>query len=766
MLSAAPRRLTRLATSGWVPAVLVWLLAAFLARAVGHVGGRDILAFTTYVVLCLTVPGTLVFRWLLPAPKRPFAESVVLGTLTGYVIELPVYLTCRAAGLPLLTAAWPVLVVGLSLATRRGRGLWRQPQARRLPPAWSWSMAGLMAFTVVWVARNVWALSPVTRGSLASPYVDEPFHLAMIGEFRHHFPAQMPYVDGTPLFYHWLTYVHVAASSWITGIEPVVLFKVLTFTAVIAATVLGVAAVTNRLTGRLWPGLVVAALLVLASPVDVFGWSSGVSPWAGRRFLSGLLFVGPTQTFAYVPFLLVLLLVVETLQARRVRLQVWGALAVLLFVLAGSKSTFLPTVLAGLLGTLAAGVVLRRRLPRNVLVLTALAIGAFLLAQRVFYGAGTRSLFWSPLAVSRDYALGHPGLLSASGQVPQAVLLIIAASFVLAHVAAGAGAVGLLRHGGWRDPVPHFLVITYAAAIGAALLLDHPGKAQMYFLFAGTLTLVLASGLGLARLAPLGTSRLSWYAAGVAAAAGCGIALLVGALTTAAPARVAAHAPVAEAVRTLVVPQVIAAGLVAAVGLAAWLVGQRRNLQVSTTLVLVSLVLGMGLARGVADLQQLVTGATPAPVASTAQPMIAPGGLQAARWLRDHSSPGDLVATNAHCTKGPGPRCERRNFWIAGYTERHVLVEGWAYVAPETVGMPSNPVTNSQRPPFWDAQRLADNDRAFRHPSRAALHKLHATYGVDWLFVDLRYPARLTRLEQHARLVFQDGRYAVLQVRS
>ncbi len=502
MLSAAPRRLARLVTSGWVPAALVWLLAAVLARAEAHVGGRDILAFTAYVVVCLTVPGTLVWRWLRPAPDRPFGESLVLGTLTGYVLELPVYLVCRAAGLPLLTLAWPVLAIVLSLATARGRGLWRQPEARRLPPAWSWSMAGLMAFTVVWVARNVWALSPVTRGSLASPYVDEPFHLAMIGELRHHFPAQMPYVDGTPLFYHWLTYVHVAASSWITGIEPVVLFKVLTFTAVIAATVLGVAAVTNRLTGRLWPGLVVAGLLVLVSPLDVFGWTPGASPWAGRRFLSGLLFIGPTQTFAYVPFLLVLLLVVETLQARRVRLKVWGALTVLLVVLAGSKSTFLPTVLAGLFGVLAAGLLLRRRLPRNALVLTALAVGAFLLAQRVFYGAGTRSLFWSPLAVSRDYAVAHPGLASATGQVPTVVLLVVAGSFVLAHVAAGAGAVGLLRDGGWRDPVPHFLAGTYAAAIGAALLLDHPGKAQLYFLHAGTLTLLLASGLGLARLAP------------------------------------------------------------------------------------------------------------------------------------------------------------------------------------------------------------------------------------------------------------------------
>jgi hypothetical protein len=756
---------SRLVTSGWVPAVLVWLLAAFLARADAHVGGRDILAFTAYVVLCLTLPGTLVWRWLRPAPERPFAESVVLGTLTGYVLELPVYVLCRAVGLPLLTVAWPVLVIVLTLATRRGRGLWRQPQSRRAPAAWSWSMAAVMAFTVVWIARNVWSLSPVTRGSLVAPYVDEPFHLAMIGELRHHFPAQMPYVDGTPLFYHWLTYVHVAASSWITGIEPVVLFKVLTFTAVIGITVLGIATVTNRLTGRLWPGVVVAALLVLVSPVDVFGWTPGASPWAGRRFLSGLLFIGPTQTFAYVPFLLVLLLVVETLQARRVRLPVWGALTLLLVVLAGSKSTFLPTVLAGLFGTLAAGLLLRRRVPRNLLVLSALAVGAFVLAQRVFYGAGTRSLFWSPLAISRDYAVAHPGLVSASGQAPKVVLLVIAASFVLAHAAAGIGAVGLLRNGGWREPVPQFLAGTYAAAIGAALLLDHPGKAQLYFLHAGTLTLLLASGLGLARLAPRGTSRLSWYAAGAAAAAGCGIALLVAAVTTATPPQAAAHAPVAEAIRTLVVPQVVAVVLVAVVGLAAWLLGRRRNLQVSTTLVLVSLVLGLGLARGVVDLRQLVTDDTPA-ATSAGQPMIAPGGLQAARWLRDHSSPDDLVATNAHCTRGPGRHCERRNFWIAGYTERHVLVEGWAYVAPESVGLPSNDVTNSQRPPFWDEQRLADNDRAFRHPSPAALHRLHASYGVDWLFVDLRYPARLDRLEKGARLVFQDGRYAVLRVRS
>ena len=33
-------------------------------------------------------------------------------------------------------------------------------------------------------------------------------------------PPQVPWVAGEPLQYHWYGYLHLAATSWVTGIEP------------------------------------------------------------------------------------------------------------------------------------------------------------------------------------------------------------------------------------------------------------------------------------------------------------------------------------------------------------------------------------------------------------------------------------------------------------------------------------------------------------------------------------------------------------------
>lgn len=744
----------------------MWLLAALLLHAHGQVSGRDLVVFTAYVGVFLTIPGTIAWRWLSTRTGRPLVEDLVLGTVLGYVLELPVYLFCRAVGAPLFTIAWPILLVAVSLASRRGRQLWQPRRVQPMPVAWSWSMAVIVAFSAAWLAKNVWSVSPLTDPALRAPYVDEPFHLALIGELRHHFPAEVPYVDGVQLFYHWLTYVHVASSSWLTGIEPVVLIRMLTSTAAIALTVLGAAVVTNRLTGRTWPGAVVAGLLILVTPLDTFGWTVGSNSWAGARYLSGLLYLGPTQTFATLIYLLLILLTVETIRDNKAPRRMWAVLALLLVVVAGSKSTFLPTAIAGLLGALGLGLLLKRRLHRSTAILTGLAVAAFLVAQQIFYGPGARSLTWSPFTTVEGIASVRPGLVDDAGSVPTAVVAIVGVSYVLAHVAAGAGVVGLLVRGGWREPATQFLCGTYAAAMGATLLLDHPARGQSYFLLAGTIPLLVLSGLGLSRLVTDDSHDRAAIAGVAGAAGGLLTATAVAAVSTSSGPTAANGSPTSEAIRTYVVPQLLALALLVAVALVGWLATTRLGWSRTNAVVLaVAAVMGLGLTRAAAESAALFETPWPAPTAVSRPTRIAGGGIDAARWLRAHSSPNDLAATNAHCTQGPVPDCERRNFWIAGYAERRVLVEGWAYVAPQSVGQPSNELTNSAAPPFWDEQRLEDNDRAFERPTPENIARLRDVYGVDWLFVDLRFPADLDRLEQVADLKFRGRGHAVLKVR-
>ena len=141
------------------------------------------------------------------------------------------------------------------------------------------------------------------------------------------------------------------------------------------------------------------------------------------------------------------------------------------------------------------------------------------------------------------------------------------------------------------------------------------------------------------------------------------------------------------------------------------------------------------------------------------------GGLRAARWLEAHSVPTDLVATNVHAGLPGSNTTEHRQFWISGYAQRRVLLEGWAYIPPESVGRQSNTLTNSPGGgPFWEPEKLRLNDEAIARPTIDKIELLHERYGVDWLFVDRRYPSDVQGLAQVADLRYERGQYAVFSV--
>ncbi|MEJ7743375.1 MAG: hypothetical protein WKF73_13000 [Nocardioidaceae bacterium] len=508
--ATTPRR--SWARSGWLPAAAVFVLTVVLLRTQAEVPFGDTAVFFAYVALCLSLPGLLVWRWLDRRESRPFVEDVVLGTIVGYVVELPAYLLCLALGIPRLGLSAPVVIVALTLATSSGRTLWRRPSTR-MSTGWSWSMAALVGYCVMWVARAVWSTAPMTRDSLRSPYVDEPFHLALVGELRHHLPADMPFVDGVPLFYHWLSYAHVASSSWITGLEPVLLLRTLSMTPLFALTVVGIGVIANRLTSQPWYGVVAAALLTLVSTLDVFGWTPAAEPWAGDGFVSAYLYLSPTQTFGAMIFVPVMLLILEVLGRGGASRRTWALLAVLMLVLAGSKATFLPILVAGLIGATLLTVLISRRLPRVAAAVAAMSVMVFLVAQVVFYGGGSRSLTWSPFATSRW--LAERSGLGAESSLTAPTVGVITVSFLLAQLVLAAGALGLVVRRGWRDPGTQFLFGSASASLGATLLFDHPAMSQLYFLYSGLPILVLASALGLARLtAPVPSRHTAWCCSG------------------------------------------------------------------------------------------------------------------------------------------------------------------------------------------------------------------------------------------------------------
>jgi hypothetical protein len=131
--------------------------------------------------------------------------------------------------------------------------------------------------------------------------------------------------------------------------------------------------------------------------------------------------------------------------------------------------------------------------------------------------------------------------------------------------------------------------------------------------------------------------------------------------------------------------------------------------------------------------------------------------VDAARFVRDHSAPTDVVATNAHCLAiYYGTICDPRSFWLSAYSERSVLVEGWGF-APKVA---ANPFT-----PFWDPARLAMNDQAFNNPSPELLAYLRDHFDVRYLVVDRTVSSESPALARYADKIYDTGRMAVYRVR-
>jgi hypothetical protein len=316
--------------------------------------------------------------------------------------------------------------------------------------------------------------------------------------------------------------------------------------------------------------------------------------------------------------------------------------------------------------------------------------------------------------------------------------------------------VGLVR-GGWRRPELVFLAGPFAAGAGALMVLSHPALSQAYFLLGASGFFAVATAVALSDLHPADLSLRDGVRFVGCAALGCLVLvtarLLVG---DDMPASSAAFTPT-------LLTQLAIGLLVLAVAVALVLVYAGRSAMAALPAV-AALMLGVVLAGAPQTVALSVVG--PSIPRGAPTDIIGPGGIAAARFVRQHSQPDELIATNAHCIGLPVPDCDRRNFWIAAYAERRVLVEGWAYIDPQVVGLPSTDLNNSGYLPFWDPELLAANDAAITRPSPATIATLRDDHGVDWLVVDRRYRADLPGIRRMlGQPRFKGGLYSVFDLR-
>jgi hypothetical protein len=737
-----------------VPAGLVAAGTALLLACYG-VPLTTTATFAAYLVLGIVLPGTLLWRWC--HRRGPFVADVAGGTALGYAVEVLTYLPARAVDLPYLVLVWPVATIVAFTLVPKLRRHWRSaPDAERAPASWSWAMAAAVSLLVFWSVK-FFRVHGLRWPGYATPDTDSPFHLALLGEARHHMPMGTPWIAGEPLYYHWFVYAEMAATSWVTGIEAQVLLLRLSMLPMLAGFVVLVAALGRRLGGG-WPAgaAVVAGTLFVLAP-NPYGWQLGpfytglaFGPVDDGSVLRLTVWSSPSQTFGALLFAALMLVLVDLLEpgpARR-----WVVFGLLLIAVMGGKATFLPLLLAGLLLVVA---VCRKVRP---LIAAGMTLGALVFAQLVLFGGASQGLGWAPLTDVRTAGINTAVYLTKSEPWRLAVLTGL---FVWCWCCVWAGVSGLLRHRRrLTEPAMVLLLGIGAAGIGATMLLGQSGDSQRFFLEAARPYLVLAAVCGLvAVLRRPGAGRLLAGAA------------LAGALAIVAIRRLDGPAipyPWRTGHQTFELLWPYGATAVVAVGAALGLAVARRRFAVlrgvSHALV-IALLAGFGLASTYSNLSRVVreSAAQGWREVVTRESIVTAGSREAGRWLRDHSDPDDLVATNAHClTTAIAEGCVNLHFAVAAYTERRVLVEGWGFSAraherAEALGTWVGTV------PYWRPDVLAANDAAFDTPSVETVSRLRDRYGVRWLFVD-ETAGVSGELWRFAELRFRAGDCAVYQV--
>lgn len=718
--AAGPPPGTRLRGARWevlaaIAPVLVLLLYVTAALDVGFSATAAIRVLAA-IIGTQVLPGVCIWR-LIRRGAGSWSEDLTVGTAIGIVIAIGAQTLAGVLRLPLVAVVSGPLVAAILLAIPSTRGRIREADTRVLPPIWG---LGVAATALIFLpqALSFFRRVPVawTEGFRAI-YIDMPFHLAIVGEVAHRGPSQIPYVLGEPLRYHWFSHAWTAQVGFSANVEfAAVLFRVLPAVVSVLA-VATIAAVGSRVSQHTWVGPLAAFLAAVMGNLVLLG---------GARPTNFLIHRSPGLGVSVVLMMAAVALITMRMRGEAGR---GSGLVVLLlvFAAAGSKGSSVAVLFPGV--AVAAAYAWLRRLPgRRAIAMDVLSVAAaLLLSLALVFGGADRGVEFAPL-VAMGRSAAAAGLLASD--VLGAATIVAAVMVVAVELLARAiGLLALAPLPSLRTDVPFVLLaVSGTAGVVAASVFTHPGGSQAYFLRNGSPALAVATAVGLgALLATVAHTRdrLNLLTVGIIT----GVAALIA--RSVLPGRAT---PGGVAIAALVTFAVVTMG--AAAG---WLANRdAASSAVRSALVVVVAVIT---TIGGPVLQARTSVALPAPLENLepgARRAFSADQVEAARWLRDHSAVDSVIATNRHCGVQEWARCDSRRFFVSAYTERRIVVEGWAYTGSWMQSPGVDGAADAYKP-FWDPSRLELNDAFFESPTVAGAHALRQL-GVRWLYVDKTAP--------------------------
>jgi hypothetical protein len=422
-------------------------------------------------------------------------------------------------------------------------------------------------------------------------------------------------------------------------------------------------------------------------------------------------------------------------------------LVAMTFLAGGSKGSTLPVLVCGCLTATAAAALWRTGQVRRVAADSAMVIVTLVIIVKLIFGGADGGLEVDPFAsIIDERGREFVGVTAGVTGVDKVSIVLLT---LLAVMLGGIGAIGLLTDKVTRrDPAGWLFLGGGLSGVGAILVFDHPGLSQWYFQWTGEVMLAVAAawgGLLIVRGVPQALRRV----------------VLGGAIGV-----------IAAIVARALYDRMTTDGSSLTKGWLTWIV-------FAAVVVLGSVLVGRSAGRrgvvAAALAAVTVAGVVPAvhattsalPPDSTAADRATVGSfhssqVEAARWIRDHSDPDDIVMTNRHCRGAEVPRCDVRRFFVAAYAERRVLVEGWAYTKTANSMTAESPLGNVRRAPFWDPALLELNDSFFTDPDAEKAAQLR-DLGVRWVFVDDTAPHAET-LEPYATERFRTSHATVYEL--
>ncbi len=179
---------------------------------------HDVARYVLYICVVVFAPGVALLHGL-TREKSNLLRLICVGAGLGYCLEGLVFIVLSALHLREAWALYPTIGI---VSILRLLWYWRRAACRTCiiiqdNPSVIWIKAvSIGVIAIIYITGNAY-LGVFSYGSIVAP--DLLLHLSTAAEIKHHWPVTDPRLAGFPFSYHYLTHIHIAAASLITGIN-------------------------------------------------------------------------------------------------------------------------------------------------------------------------------------------------------------------------------------------------------------------------------------------------------------------------------------------------------------------------------------------------------------------------------------------------------------------------------------------------------------------------------------------------------------------